>query len=68
MTDSSKKKHILITGATSGIGNQLAKDYLIAGNHVYAVGRDEHALAELKSLGAETLNVDLMDREKVIEA
>lgn len=68
MTDSSKKKHILITGATSGIGNQLAKDYLIAGHHVYAVGRDEHALAELKSLGAETLNVDLMDREKVIEA
>ena len=67
MKDSSKKQHILITGATSGIGNQLAKDYLIAGHHVYAVGRDEHALAELKSLGAETLNVDLMDREKVIE-
>jgi short-subunit dehydrogenase len=29
MTDSSKKLHILITGATSGIGKQLTKDYLL---------------------------------------
>ena len=68
MTESSEKMHILITGATSGIGNQLAKDYLLENHHVYAVGRDDDALAELKSLGAETINVDLMDREKVIEA
>ena len=68
MTESSEKMHILITGATSGIGNQLAKDYLLENHHVYAVGRDDDALAELKSLGAETINVDLMDREKVINA
>ena len=68
MTESSEKMHILITGATSGIGNQLAKDYLLENHHVYAVGRDDDALAELKSLGAETINVDLMDREKVIDA
>ena len=68
MTESSEKMHILITGATSGIGNQLAKDYLLENHHVYAIGRDDDALAELKSLGAETINVDLMDREKVIEA
>lgn len=68
MTDSPKKQHILITGATSGIGNQLAKDYLLEGHHVYAVGRDEEALAELKVLGAETLDLDLMDRDKVVEA
>ena len=68
MTESSEKMHILITGATSGIGNQLAKDYLLENHHVYAVGRDDDALAELKLLGAETINVDLMDREKVIEA
>ena len=55
MTDTSKKLHILITGATSGIGNQLAKDYLLDDHHVYAVGRDDAALAELKSLGAETM-------------
>ncbi|MGP5203040.1 SDR family NAD(P)-dependent oxidoreductase [Psychrobacter aquimaris] len=68
MTGSIKKLHILITGATSGIGNQLAKDYLLEGHYVYAVGRDDEALAELKALGAETVNLDLMDREKVIEA
>ena len=68
MTDSTKKLHILITGATSGIGNQLAKDYLLDGHHVYAVGRDDSALAELESLGAETVDLDLMDRDKVIDA
>lgn len=68
MTDSTKKLHILITGATSGIGNQLAKDYLLEGHHVYAVGRDDSALAELESLGAEMIDLDLMDRDKVIDA
>ena len=68
MTDSTKKSHILITGATSGIGNQLAKDYLLDGHHVYAVGRDDSALAELESLGAEMIDLDLMDRDKVIDA
>lgn len=68
MTDSTKKLHILITGATSGIGNQLAKDYLLDGHHVYAVGRDDSALAELESLGAETVDLDLMNRDKVIDA
>ena len=68
MTDTAKKQHVVITGATSGIGYQLAKDYLVEGHHVYAVGRDEEALSELKSLGAETVEVDLMDREKVLTA
>ena len=67
MTDSSQKIKILITGATSGIGNQLAKDYLLEGHDVLAVGRDDDALAELKDLGAIPLHLDLMDRDKVIE-
>jgi len=68
MTDSSKKLHILITGATSGIGKQLTKDYLLENHHVYAVGRDDEALAELKSLGADTIDLDLMNREEVLAA
>lgn len=68
MINSPKKLHVLITGATSGIGNQLTKDYLLDGHQVYAVGRDDDALAELKNLGAETIDLDLMDRDKVIEA
>lgn len=67
MTDSSQKIKILITGATSGIGNQLAKDYLLEGHEVFAVGRDDDALAALKELGAMPLDLDLMDREKVID-
>ncbi len=67
MTDSLQKMKILITGATSGIGNQLAKDYLREGHDVYAVGRDDDALAALKELGAMPLDLDLMDREKVID-
>lgn len=68
MTAMLKKQHIVITGATSGIGYQLAKDYLQEGHHVYAVGRDDKVLSELESLGAETIELDLMDRDKVIAA
>lgn len=68
MTDSTQKLHILITGATSGIGYQLTKDYLQDGHEVYAVGRDDKALSGLKGLGAIPIDLDLMDREKVIEA
>ncbi len=68
MTDSRSKLNIVITGATSGIGKQLAKDYLSSGHKVYAVGRDEEALAELKDLGAVPIALDLMDRQKVIAA
>ena len=68
MTATLKKQHIVITGATSGIGYQLAKDYLQEGHHVYAVGRDDKVLSELESLGAETIELDLMDRDKVLAA
>lgn len=68
MTNSPEKMHIVITGATSGIGKQLVKDYLLAGHYLYAVGRDDESLAELKELGATPIDLDLMDREAVIEA
>ena len=68
MATTTERLHIVITGATSGIGMQLAKDYLAKDQHVYAVGRDDEALAELKSLGATPIDLDLMDRESVIAA
>lgn len=68
MSNSSSPMHIVITGATSGIGYQLACDYLKQNHHVYAVGRDDEALSKLKDLGATPIDLDLMDRDKVLQA
>jgi short-subunit dehydrogenase len=58
---------ILITGATSGIGQQLAIDYLAEGHEVWAVGRNEQALDELRLQGLSTGQVDLTDRNATLE-
>ncbi|WP_028580166.1 SDR family NAD(P)-dependent oxidoreductase [Desulfogranum japonicum] len=57
---------ILITGATSGIGKQLALDYHAEGHEVWALGRNERALAELSDAGLHTGQLDLTDREAVL--
>ncbi|MFW2368826.1 MAG: SDR family NAD(P)-dependent oxidoreductase [Desulforhopalus sp.] len=54
---------ILITGATSGIGRQLALDYDDGGHEVWAVGRNEQALEQLRLQGLHTGQVDLTDSE-----
>lgn len=42
-----KDKVIVVTGATSGIGEAVARDLLEAGAIVYALGRNKDSLAEL---------------------
>ncbi len=59
--------NILITGATSGIGKQLALDYQAEGHLVFAVGRNEKALDDLRSRGMEVGQLDLTDRERSLE-
>ena len=59
--------NILITGATSGIGKQLALDYQTQGHQVWAVGRNEKVLDDLRSRGMETGQLDLTDREPCLE-
>lgn len=54
---------ILITGATSGIGRQLALDYKSEGHEVWALGRNEKSLSELNKKGILTGKVDLAKRE-----
>jgi short-subunit dehydrogenase len=53
---------VLITGATSGIGRQLALDYHHDGHQVWALGRNQTALDELSSEGMQAVRLDLEDR------
>ena len=57
---------IVITGATSGIGRQLALDYHRQGHVVWAVGRNTQALQELDAVGLQTGKLDLLDREATL--
>lgn len=40
-------KHVVITGATSGIGEQLARDYARQGWQVTACGRNQDKLSAM---------------------
>lgn len=57
---------ILITGATSGIGKQLALDYLAEGNEVWAIGRNQRALDELAVHGFHAAAIDLSNRDEAL--
>ncbi|MGL6121646.1 MAG: SDR family NAD(P)-dependent oxidoreductase, partial [Shewanella sp.] len=62
---------VLITGASSGIGLQLAQDYLALGWQVIACGRSQErldALALNELLGATLLTFDISQRAQVQQA
>lgn len=68
-------KNIIITGASRGIGYELAKQHLALGNRVLTISRNENKLAELKDFAQEGqyefLGLDLSNFEeisKVLEA
>jgi NAD(P)-dependent dehydrogenase (short-subunit alcohol dehydrogenase family) len=53
--------NVLVLGASRGIGLELARQYLDAGERVIATARDDEALARLKDMGAETMKLDVTD-------
>ncbi len=53
--------HLLITGATGGLGREACEMALAYGYRVTAVGRKQIVLAELADLGCETLAMDLRE-------
>ncbi len=59
---------VLITGATSGIGKQLALDYAVAGWRVIACGRNQSALIELSNQSSmiSTLSFDVTDYDETL--
>ena len=56
---------VLIIGASRGIGLELARQGLAAGERVIATARDDAGLARLRALGAQTLRVDVADPASV---
>ncbi|WP_296254376.1 MULTISPECIES: SDR family oxidoreductase [unclassified Pseudomonas] len=54
-------QRILVTGASSGIGWEVAQQLLISGADVYALGRDPLALQKLETQGCHVLRVDVGD-------
>ncbi len=58
---------VLITGATSGIGKQLALDYLAEGHEVWTIGRNQQVLDELAELGFNAVKIDLSNRAEALE-
>ena len=54
---------VLITGANKGIGLELVKCYVGAGDHVIACCRDPGAAGALKELAAQhaTLSIEALD-------
>ena len=52
------RQRILVTGASSGIGREIAQQLIAAGAEVFALGRDAQALAQL---GCNSLCVDIAD-------
>ncbi|XOV81322.1 MAG: SDR family NAD(P)-dependent oxidoreductase [Aestuariibacter sp.] len=63
-------KNVLITGATSGIGEQLAKDYAADGWQVFACGRNQDKLQSLQASSdrIQGFAFDITDREHVLQA
>jgi NAD(P)-dependent dehydrogenase (short-subunit alcohol dehydrogenase family) len=58
----------LITGCSSGFGNEIAKAALAEGDNVVATSRNATKLQGLKEIGALTLSLDVNARDNDIEA
>lgn len=61
--------HILVTGATSGLGREIAQQLAARGESIIATGRRDDRLAELSARGnIQSLKLDLMSRDEITSA
>ena len=54
---------VLITGASSGIGNEAARKLAAKGNKVYAAARRTQLIEPLREFGIVPLKLDVTDEE-----
>ncbi len=57
--------NVLLIGASRGIGLELARQYLEAGDRVIATARDVASIERLKAMGAHALKLDVADPASV---
>jgi NADP-dependent 3-hydroxy acid dehydrogenase YdfG len=62
-----RKKVIIVTGASSGIGKATALRFLTKDNIVIAAARRTHMMEDLKSVGADIKFLDLTDEKSISE-
>ncbi|MEM7303979.1 MAG: SDR family oxidoreductase [Pseudomonadota bacterium] len=68
MNKQSQQKAILITGCSSGIGYQTAKDLQASGYDVVATARKQEDVKKLNSEGLFSLQLDLSDSNSIRDA
>ena len=58
-------KVILITGASSGMGKETARDLIAEGHTVYAAARSLDKMKDLEDLGGKVIHLDISDEASV---
>ena len=60
------KKTALVTGASSGMGKSIAKRLIKDGYQVYVAARSVNKMADLATLGAQPLRMDVSKDEEIV--
>lgn len=66
--NSRRRKTALVTGASSGIGKEIAKRLIAEGYHVYAAARQMEKIQDLARLGATPLRIDISRDDEIKDA